>query len=208
MWTGKWWHAVQSLLPTGAALAPVIISTDKTQLTQFTGNKLAYPVYMTLGNIPKALQRKPSEHTCIVHCRGTANPRGSRVRVLAGRGPGSDFRTRIPALQPCGYCQKRQPRERPNSRGCLCSLSLYQVDSCTASGTATLRMRARGELLWQGPCAQTQPTNTAGLDAATKRCTGRGRRMDGGRRGRADGRGRGRGRGRVPGESRHREWAY
>ncbi|KAH9904248.1 uncharacterized protein B0H18DRAFT_899461, partial [Fomitopsis serialis] len=34
-------------------------------LTQFTGNKSAYPVYMTLGNIPKALQRKPSEHTCV-----------------------------------------------------------------------------------------------------------------------------------------------
>ncbi|KAH9912266.1 uncharacterized protein B0H18DRAFT_1127404 [Fomitopsis serialis] len=58
MWTGKWWHAVQSLLPTGAALAPVIISTDKTQLTQFSGNKSAYPVYLTLGNIPKALRHK------------------------------------------------------------------------------------------------------------------------------------------------------
>ncbi|KAH9918422.1 uncharacterized protein B0H18DRAFT_824378, partial [Fomitopsis serialis] len=44
MWTGRWWHAVQSLLPVGAAVAPVIIATDKTQLTQFSGNKAAYPV--------------------------------------------------------------------------------------------------------------------------------------------------------------------
>jgi len=47
-------------------VAPVIISTDKTQLTQFSGNKSSYPVYLTLGNIPKAICRKPSEHTCIL----------------------------------------------------------------------------------------------------------------------------------------------
>lgn len=46
----------QTKLPTGAALAPVIIATDKTQLTQFSGSKSAYPVYLTLGNIPKALR--------------------------------------------------------------------------------------------------------------------------------------------------------
>ncbi|EPS92501.1 hypothetical protein FOMPIDRAFT_1137703, partial [Fomitopsis schrenkii] len=57
---------VQSFLPTGAAVAPVIIATDKTQLTQFSGNKSAYPVYMTLGNIPRSLRRKPSEHACIL----------------------------------------------------------------------------------------------------------------------------------------------
>lgn len=44
----------------------MIIATDKTQLTQFSGNKSAYPVYMTLGNIPRALRRKPSEHACIL----------------------------------------------------------------------------------------------------------------------------------------------
>ena len=50
----------------GATVAPVILATDKTQLTQFSGNRLAYPVYMTLGNIPRSIRRKPSQHACVL----------------------------------------------------------------------------------------------------------------------------------------------
>lgn len=39
-------------------VVPIIISSDKTQLTQFRG-KTAYPVYLTIGNIPKHIRRKP-----------------------------------------------------------------------------------------------------------------------------------------------------
>ena len=53
-------------MPIGAAVVLVIITTDKTQLMQFSGNKSAYPIYMTLGNLPCALRHKPSEHACII----------------------------------------------------------------------------------------------------------------------------------------------
>lgn len=43
----------------GATIIPIIISSDKTQLTVF-GSKTAYPVYMTIGNLPKDIRRKPS----------------------------------------------------------------------------------------------------------------------------------------------------
>ena len=43
----------------GATIIPIIISSDKTQLTLFR-NKTAYPVYLTIGNIPKEIRRKPS----------------------------------------------------------------------------------------------------------------------------------------------------
>jgi hypothetical protein len=43
----------------GGTLVPVIISLDKTVITAF-GGKEAYPVYLTIGNIPKALRKKVS----------------------------------------------------------------------------------------------------------------------------------------------------
>ena len=46
----------------GATIIPVFLSSDKTQLTQFRG-KMAYPLYLTIGNLPKEIRRKPS-------CRG------------------------------------------------------------------------------------------------------------------------------------------
>lgn len=49
----------------GATVIPLIVSSDKTQLTLF-GGKMAYPVYMTIGNIPKDIRRKPSRRTQIL----------------------------------------------------------------------------------------------------------------------------------------------
>jgi hypothetical protein len=40
-------------------IVPIIISSDKTQLTTFRG-KQAYPVYLTIGNLPKHICQKPS----------------------------------------------------------------------------------------------------------------------------------------------------
>ncbi|KAN0075394.1 hypothetical protein V8E55_011417 [Tylopilus felleus] len=60
--TGTWWwktqQEIESMKP-GATIIPVIISSDKTQLMLFR-NKCAYPVYMTIGNLPKDIRRKPS----------------------------------------------------------------------------------------------------------------------------------------------------
>jgi hypothetical protein len=39
----------------------VIVASDKTQLTHFR-DKQAYPVYLTIGNIPKDIRRKPLRH--------------------------------------------------------------------------------------------------------------------------------------------------
>nr|VWP01897.1 Para aminobenzoic acid synthetase [Ganoderma boninense] len=62
MHTGRWWWDTQKELEKrkpGATIIPIIISSDKTQLTVF-GSKTAYPVYLTIGNLPKDVRRKPS----------------------------------------------------------------------------------------------------------------------------------------------------
>jgi Plavaka transposase len=43
----------------GATIIPIIILLDETQLTLFR-NKSAYLVYLTIGNLPKDIHRKPS----------------------------------------------------------------------------------------------------------------------------------------------------
>ena len=42
---------LQETLPQGATLVPVIGMSDQTQLTNFLGDKKAWPVYLTIGNI-------------------------------------------------------------------------------------------------------------------------------------------------------------
>ncbi|THU93816.1 hypothetical protein K435DRAFT_820124 [Dendrothele bispora CBS 962.96] len=49
-----------------ATIAPVIIATDKTALTNFSGGKSAYPVYLTLGNILKAMRKKVNQRACVL----------------------------------------------------------------------------------------------------------------------------------------------
>ena len=53
-------------LPSGATIAPLILSSDKTQLTQFQGDKKAWPVYLTIGNLSKKIRRQPSTHGTIL----------------------------------------------------------------------------------------------------------------------------------------------
>ncbi|KZS88846.1 hypothetical protein SISNIDRAFT_417541 [Sistotremastrum niveocremeum HHB9708] len=61
MWTGDWWWETQERLPDGSTIVPIIFATDKTKLSVFSGDKVAWPVYMTIGNISKDVRRKISQ---------------------------------------------------------------------------------------------------------------------------------------------------
>ncbi|KAG5637421.1 hypothetical protein H0H81_004628 [Sphagnurus paluster] len=88
MHTGKWWWSTQVRNAVvnqvdgnthtlersqvalekdkpGTTIILIIISTDKTQLTLFR-NKSAYPIYITIGNIPKEIRSKPSNRAYVL----------------------------------------------------------------------------------------------------------------------------------------------
>ncbi|QRV95530.1 helix loop helix DNA-binding domain protein [Ceratobasidium sp. AG-Ba] len=66
MWSGQWWWEMQNILGPHATVVPIILSTDKTKLTVFSGNQLAWPVYLSIGNISKDIRRCPSERATLL----------------------------------------------------------------------------------------------------------------------------------------------
>ncbi|KAG0632957.1 hypothetical protein HOY80DRAFT_1006392 [Tuber brumale] len=52
-------------LPEGATLIPIICSSDVTFLTNLSGDKKAWPVYLTIGNILSKTRNKSSKHASV-----------------------------------------------------------------------------------------------------------------------------------------------
>ncbi|KAG2137633.1 uncharacterized protein EDB93DRAFT_1322465 [Suillus bovinus] len=66
MWTADWWWDKQKELPEGTTIAPIILASDKTMLSQFRGDKSAWPVYLSIGNIAKEKRRQTSARATIL----------------------------------------------------------------------------------------------------------------------------------------------
>lgn len=59
-------YTYQNRLPAGAIIAPIILSSDKTKLSQFYGDKSMWPVYLTLSNLAKDVRCKVSSHVTVL----------------------------------------------------------------------------------------------------------------------------------------------
>jgi len=69
---------MQDQLPAGATIVPVICASDKTQLTNFSGNQHAWPLHLTIGNIRKDIRRTPKKRTWILPGLIPCPPKGAK----------------------------------------------------------------------------------------------------------------------------------
>ncbi|KAG8791860.1 hypothetical protein FRC12_007949 [Ceratobasidium sp. 428] len=62
IYTADWmWEIQGEIMDEHGTIIPIIISSDETKLTNFSGDKKAHPVYLTIGNLPKRLRRRTSK---------------------------------------------------------------------------------------------------------------------------------------------------
>ncbi|KAI9640247.1 hypothetical protein NHQ30_011297 [Ciborinia camelliae] len=56
--TGTWWWEMQEKLPSGATVVPLLLASDKTQLTKLRGDICAWPVYISIGNLSRNIRKQ------------------------------------------------------------------------------------------------------------------------------------------------------
>ncbi|KAF8441111.1 hypothetical protein BGX38DRAFT_1096925 [Terfezia claveryi] len=56
--TASWWWDQQQLIPVSTTLVPVLLASDQTHLTNFSGDKKLWPLYMSIGNIKSSIRNK------------------------------------------------------------------------------------------------------------------------------------------------------
>ncbi|KAF8420172.1 hypothetical protein EV426DRAFT_537901 [Tirmania nivea] len=60
-----WWWKMQNKHPEYSISVPIICASDKAHLTNFSGDKSIWPLYMTIGNILKDIRREYSTRAWI-----------------------------------------------------------------------------------------------------------------------------------------------
>jgi hypothetical protein len=73
-----WWWDTQDQLPSGGTIVPIICASDKTHLTNFSGDQHASPLYLTLGNIRKDICHTPKQRAWIHFGLMQCPPKGAK----------------------------------------------------------------------------------------------------------------------------------
>ncbi|KAF8243947.1 hypothetical protein K440DRAFT_647117 [Wilcoxina mikolae CBS 423.85] len=82
MWTADWWWKTQESLPDGSAVVPVILGSDKTMLSTLSGDKSAWPVYLSIGNLSKAKRRSVKSNGLILIGLLSRCPNGPNTHTI------------------------------------------------------------------------------------------------------------------------------
>ncbi len=66
-------------------MVPLILMSDGTQLTTYFGDKKAWPIYFTIGNISQSFRGKPSNHTTVLLAFLPIPPKIGKVNAAVKR---------------------------------------------------------------------------------------------------------------------------
>ncbi|KAF8420920.1 hypothetical protein BGX38DRAFT_1108490 [Terfezia claveryi] len=58
--TSNWWWRTYKTLPIGSSLVLVLLMSNQTCLTNFSGDKKLWPLFMSIGNIHSEIYNQPS----------------------------------------------------------------------------------------------------------------------------------------------------
>jgi hypothetical protein len=75
---GDWWWHTQDQLPAEATIVPDICASDKTHLTNVSGDQHAWPLYRTIGSIGKDIRRAPKKWAWILVGLIPCPPKGGK----------------------------------------------------------------------------------------------------------------------------------
>ncbi|KAF8531428.1 hypothetical protein BDD12DRAFT_712909, partial [Trichophaea hybrida] len=64
--SADWWWETHDRMPIGDTVIPVICASDETLLMNHSGDKTAWPVYLTIGNIHSSICNRPTYPAYIV----------------------------------------------------------------------------------------------------------------------------------------------
>jgi hypothetical protein len=64
--TGTWWWEEQAKVSSGCTVVPILLFSDSTHLTNFAGDKKAWPIYMSIGNLDSTTRMKPSTQSVVM----------------------------------------------------------------------------------------------------------------------------------------------
>jgi len=76
--TGDWRWDTEDQLPARATIVPVICASNKTHLTNLSGDQHGWPLYLTIGNIHKDICSTPEKHSCILVGLISCPPKGAK----------------------------------------------------------------------------------------------------------------------------------
>jgi hypothetical protein len=73
----RWWDT-EDQLPARATIVPVICASEKTYVTNVSGDQHAWPLYLTLGNIRKDICCTPTQRAWILLRLIPCPPKGAK----------------------------------------------------------------------------------------------------------------------------------